>query len=179
MFDFNGKQRFIYDEISILAWGASVQRANIYEKTSSKQDRDDFKKNIMIFIEKKILPKYVDPCTEEDHIANIAALADYGTEVGTKQGKYVLGESGYRIGIAQKLLNLQLKYLWCLGFIEEPPHCPVDRIVLSKTKLEGKLNWTQIKTKNEYIQAINAIRDVADSQKLSLSEWELKVFSRR
>jgi hypothetical protein len=35
-------------------------------------------------------------------------------------------------GIAQKMLNLYLKYMWSLGNIQEPPHFPVDRIIQIK-----------------------------------------------
>jgi hypothetical protein len=36
----------------------------------------------------------------------------------------------FRVGTAQKALNLYLKYLWCLGEIKTPPHCPFDRGII-------------------------------------------------
>lgn len=82
----------------------------------------------------------------------------------------------YNIGIAQKLLNLQLKYLWCAGFIGVPPHCPVDRIIISKTYLRDRFNWTQIDGISEYQKAIEAIRSVA--QHKSIAVWELENYDR-
>lgn len=42
----------------------------------------------------------------------------------------VLADGRMKIGHAQKALNLYLKYMWCAGWVREPPHCPFDRIVL-------------------------------------------------
>jgi hypothetical protein len=47
--------------------------------------------------------------------------------------------------------NLFLKYLWCLEVIKTlPPHCPVDRIVIAKTRLREKPNWTDITARAKY-----------------------------
>jgi hypothetical protein len=51
-----------------------------------------------------------------------------------------------RIGLAQKALNLYLKYLWCLGEIHEPPHCPLDSIVLGQVPGCKDVRWTLIAT---------------------------------
>ncbi len=75
--------------------------------------------------------------------------------------------------MAQKLLNLYLKYLWCMGHVAEPPHCPVDRIILAETTLRDRLNWTKITTREQYMSAINALRQVATAQGQSLAVWEL------
>jgi len=102
-------------------------------------------------------------------------LVAYGTSVGAK----VLGDAGYKLGVAQKLLNLLLKYLWSLGWIKEPPHCPVDRIILGKTALRDQLNWTQMVRQEDYVRAMEAIRRKADAEGLSIAHWELKNFARR
>ena len=170
-------QKFIYREVTILAWGASVQRAKLYNPAIPPEDRDTdmFRLAVLTFIESSLLSKYKTKCSEPDHIKNIQSLVTFGTTAGGT----LLGPDGYRFGVAQKLLNLMLKYLWCLGHIVEPPHCPVDRIVLSKTTLRDKLNWTEIKTTAKYSEAINAIRTVAKAANLSLPEWELQFYSRR
>ena len=88
----------------------------------------------------------------------------------------------YRYGIAQKLLNLYLKYLWCIKLIHTPPHCPIDRIIINKLKL--KCNWTQINDEKYYRRIIEKIKktiklDEVHSPNESIAEWELKVYSRR
>ena len=170
-------QKFIYREVTILAWGASVQRAKLYNAAVALKDRngDAFRTAVLTFIETSLLSKYKTKCSETDHVQNIQSLVTFGTTAGGN----LLGPDGYKFGIAQKLLNLLLKYLWCLGHIAEPPHCPVDRIVLSKTTLRDKLNWTEIKTAAKYNEAISAIRVVARTVNLSLPEWELQFYSRR
>ncbi|OGB03964.1 MAG: hypothetical protein A3G29_15625 [Burkholderiales bacterium RIFCSPLOWO2_12_FULL_64_99] len=177
MLALNPQQTFIYREITILAWGASVQRAKLYNPAIPYEEResDAFRASLLSFIETVLLPKYKTGCSEADHVANIQSLVNFGTKAGGK----LLGPDGYKFGVAQKLLNLLLKYLWCLGHLAEPPHCPVDRIVLAKTALRDKLNWTEIKTETEYNEAIEAIRVVAKAATLSLPQWELQFYSRR
>ena len=59
-----------------------------------------------------------------------------------------------------------------------PPHCPVDRLVLAKTSLKGRLNWTQITNRIDYERAIGAIRCVAAEQNVSMADWELSEYAR-
>lgn len=174
---FTEQQKFIYAEVSILAWGASVQRANLYDQNINYADRkiEPFRSAVMNYIENSLLPDYLNPCTESAHIVNITKLTVFGTDKGVG----LLGLNGYKFGVAQKLLNLLLKYLWCLGHVPEPPHCPVDRIILGRTFLKGKVNWTQLLSADEYKKAIEAIRKVSSREHLSIAQWELREFERR
>lgn len=176
-FTLNAQQRFLYSEVAILAWGASVQRANLYRSAipAEERDSDSFRASVLSFIETQLLSNYKTGCSEAAHIANIERLVEFGTA----EGGELLGPDGYKFGVAQKLLNLLLKYLWCLGHVAEPPHCPVDRLILAKTTLRNKLNWTEIKTASKYNEAVNAIRVVAQASELSLPQWELQFYSRR
>jgi hypothetical protein len=177
MLKLDTKQRFIFGEVAILAWAASVQRASLYNPKINVEERksSDFRKAVLGFVETTLLPKYKNTCSEADHIANIQSLTAFATEVG----KALLGEEGYKIGVAQKLLNLLLKYLWCLGYIVEPPHCPIDRIVIAQTSLRGQLNWTEIKSVEQYSNAIAAVRILANEQSQTLANWELQFYKRR
>jgi hypothetical protein len=103
------------------------------------------------------------------------ATRSYAKEVDTG----VLGKDGYKYGVAQKLLNLALKYYWCLGLIKEPPHCPVDKIVIDMTVFRGKVNWTQILTEREYLDIISAIMALAEKENCSIAQWELNNYERR
>ena len=177
MLQLTQKQKFIFREISILAWAASVQRAKLYNKDMSQKDRKSaqFQAEVLRFIESKILPRYTSECNESQHVNNIQELVDFGTNIGQDR----LCADGYKFGVAQKLLNLLLKYLWCLGHIPEPPHCPVDRLILDKTNLRGNINWTSITKACEYQRAICAIKSVAEKSDLSIAEWECKFYARR
>jgi hypothetical protein len=126
-------------------------------------------------VETEILPMYKKSCNEKQHYKNIEALVAYATKVGTS----VLSPDGYRFGIAQKLLNLCLKYHWCLELVGEPPHCPVDRIVLDKTSFKGRLNWTEIQSSEKYREVIEEIDKIAKAKGLSIAMWELRHYARR
>jgi hypothetical protein len=82
--------------------------------------------------------------------------------------KTSLGELGYKYGVAQKLLNLFLKYLWCLGTIAEPPHCPVDRIIIGKTCYKDK-NWTEIVQRSEQLDKTQRLLSQLLSAKAALT----------
>jgi hypothetical protein len=140
------KRKYIVSELWILAWNASVQRANLYNASVKRTGAPDkriagFKTAVIGFIEDKLQPQYLEKCTEEQHYKNIAALIKFANQ----KDPGILGKDGYKYGVAQKLLNLVLKYLSCLDIITStPPHCPVDRIVIDKTKYRGMKNWTEI-----------------------------------
>jgi hypothetical protein len=176
----NEKLQFVVEELWILAWAASVQHAKLYkEKAESGPDSaaaSKFRSDVIKFLVDKIIPQYEgDSCYEEDHYKNISALIAYADEVDPG----ILGKAGYKYGVAQKLLNLALKYYWCLGLISEPPHFPIDRIIIEKTRYRGKVNWTQITERSQYEEIIREIKQLASIKGLSITEWELACFGRR
>lgn len=160
---------FMLNEVFALSWNASVQRASLYRPDASDAAKKELRQTIFRLLKSVVVPSYDRRCPEDEHLKNIELLV----EVGTEKGSSILLSGGYKYGVAQKLTNLFLKYLWCMGHIVEPPHCPVDRIILAKTSLRDKLNWTQITNRGQYLSAINAIKKEADSHKQSLAVWEL------
>lgn len=171
------KGEFIARELWTLAWGASVQRASIY-KDGIDYDSSDvrtFREGVRLYVTTEILPQYKRRCSEAQHYRNIDALIAEANKVGAT----VLRNDRYKFGCAQKLLNLCLKYHWCLGRITEPPHCPVDRIVINKTKFKERLNWTDITRPREYQNVIAEIDKLAKTDGLSIAVWELKNYTRR
>ena len=166
---------FIVSELWILSWNASVQRAQLFAKETTESRRREFRSDIVSYLQNDIIPKYETDISEEQHIENILKLSN----LGTIKGKNILGPAGYKIGVAQKLLNLQLKYLWCLGTISEPPHCPVDRIIINETDLKDQISWTKITGIDEYLQVITVLKRAAKLEGLSLTRWELEIYSRR
>ena len=87
----------------------------------------------------------------------------------------------FNVGHSQKLINLLLKYYWCSGWLKnEPPHCPIDRIILSRAKIKnaGEIPaWTKINEIKDYKKYIREIKKVAEPK--SLAMWELEAFNRR
>jgi hypothetical protein len=86
-----------------------------------------------------------------------------------------LHDGEFRFGIAQKLVNLYLKYLWVAGMIEEPPHCPIDGIVRDLAGLT--YDWTMSNSRQEYERTIASLKLHAEPR--SLAVWELQEFRRR
>lgn len=89
----------------------------------------------------------------------------------------LLARRTLQIRRTQKLLNLVLKYHWCLGQISEPPHCPIDRIIIQKIHLRGRVNWTEIVDEDQYRAVIEAVRRKAEPE--SITRRELRNYRRR
>lgn len=172
------KTKYLVRELWILAWNASVQHAAIYTNGAWRNEReriDKFKHRIIDNVKENILPQYRVIVGEQKHCENIRDLINYANKIDPD----LLGEKGYKYGVAQKVLNLALKYYWCLGQIKEPPHCPIDKIVIDKTPFKGNINWTQILTERKYLQVITAIRSLAEQENRSIAQWELHNYERR
>lgn len=170
------QKNFVINELMVLAWAASVQRADVYKAAPNPADSQvlKFRKGVFNFIQ-DLIPQYVNGCDEQTHIENLQALVDHATAMGSP----ILAGKVYRIGVAQKLLNLVLKYIWCSGFIAKPPHCPVDRIVLKMGEASTDICWTQMRSMDEYLLAIRELRRRADAELQLLADWELTHYRRR
>lgn len=169
----NDTQQYLVSQLWILSWNASVQRANLYVP-NSELGRSAFRAEIIAFANDKLIPQYQSTVSSKVHELNILKLSKYGTAIGSE----ILQAAGYKVGIAQKLLNLQLKYLWCCGSIGEPPHCPIDRVIINKTPLKNQINWTAMVGIDEYRRVIHALENEASLVGKSLAQWELEVYNR-
>lgn len=117
--------------------------------------------------------KYGVPVTSEQNCTHIRELA----VVLTSEFCNILKGGRFRIGIAQKALNLYLKYLWCLGWLPiPPPNCPLDRRIIDKLNLKDRngLDWTKLDEMENYKKLIQKCRQIAGN--ISLAEWELKAW---
>jgi len=169
----NDKQQYLVSELWILSWNASVQRANLYAP-NSELHRSEFRAAIIAYADDNLIPQYQSTVSSKAHERNILKLSKHGTAIGGG----ILQATGYKLGVAQKLLNLQLKYLWCCGSIEEPPHCPIDRVIINKTPLRNQVNWTAMVRIDEYRVVIHALENEAKLVGKSLAQWELEVYNR-
>jgi hypothetical protein len=105
--------------------------------------------------------------SDEAHCCTIGNIADILSE---RFGKHLV-YGRMRYGMSQKAFNLYLKFLWRLGYIPMPPHCPIDGIVLRSAKLEG--SWTKSDCPKEYINWIIALRAFAHPHPIGNWEYEL------
>ena len=166
------KEKFLCDEFEMFSWNGAVQRGYVYREDlpDNCDEKITFRKDITELCN-KILPVYKNKkISKEYHFGNIEKLAKC-----IESHKKILREPYYKIGIAQKLLNLRLKYLWCAGKSKKPRHCPIDGKILNHVKWKGK-SWTQWECIDEYKDAIAQIKENTYGE--HLADWELRTFNK-
>ena len=156
------------------AQAAAFQRGNVYSLDSATRV---FKALAPLFVKDlhaklwALETTYKNPVTEEKHIENLQRFAD---DLSAAHAP-VLHEGRFRIGTAQKAMNLYLKYLWCAGWIPEPPHCPIDRIILTHLGIEN-VNWTSLDDIGKYRKIMEKVRERAGGSGSSIAVWELELW---
>jgi hypothetical protein len=163
--------KFLKDEFFSLTLMGTVQRADVYARDSDSRARNAFQRALRRRLE-ELAPRYRKQVTEEEHIKNIKELSE---KVSAEHGDALMNRR-FRIGPAQKALNLYLKYLWCIGEIPPPPHCPFDYWIIQEV-LGLDMKWTCLDDFAEYWQLVEAARKKAKAHGLSLPEWELKLYN--
>lgn len=173
------KNRFLTYELGLLSLKAALSTRDsnfpVYNCELKQHQRTEAK-NVFRELLAEIEQRYSEQIAESDHIKFIEVTA---ADLTKKLGNSLHG-GRFRIGVAQKLINLHLKYLWVVGLCPEPPHCPIDGIIRDKAKII-RYDWTKSDDINEYLAAIKELklRVMAAGFGKSLSQWELHVFRRR
>jgi hypothetical protein len=167
------KAEYLKDEFLVMSLSAALQRSNTYAASASAGARAElrcaFRKELL-----GVECQYAGGVDDETHAKNICAIA----EALTSKFAGCLNGGRFRVGIAQKGLNLYLKYLWCLGKIPTPPQCPIDRVVIDCLPRRHRLAWTSLDTIGDYKSLVSALRrEVAGES--GLAEWELRQYKRR
>ena len=164
------QEQFLKDELSSLALMATVQRAKVYAPKKPEQNRRAFQTGLRSRLE-DLATQYKNEVDEETHIQNIVHLSDSLTQ----DHKDILNGGRFRIGTAQKALNLYLKYLWCLGKIPRPPHCPFDFQIIGKLTDYNGPSWTTLDRVDDYRSLVGAAKRAAKA--VSLATWELQTYN--
>ncbi len=177
------KEKFLRSEFWMFSWRGSLPRphklygASENDKKKFKGDKIKFRKCLIKFCDNKLLPMYESQDVSESiHCLNIKELKEHANSCCYK---HVLEKPYYNIGVAQKLLNLQLKYLWCAGMSQKPPHCPIDGTILEYVGWDGD-SWTTWESIFVYKWAINTITEKAHSEGWKhIADWELWFFNNK
>jgi len=148
----------------------ALGRSKTYLDSASEKGKDGFRNALRENLD-EISLSYTSQIKEEKHLLNIKNLSDDLTS----RFPHCLRKGRFRIGIAQKALNLYLKYLWCVGLIATPPHCPFDSIIINHLPDCGGLSWTSIDTIEDYQKLVEAARKKADGK--PLAQWELEIWT--
>jgi hypothetical protein len=111
---------------------------------------------------------------DEPHIQNIRDLAGHLRQ----SYEEVLNEGDLRFGVAQKAVNIYLKYLWCADLDIRPPHCPFDYGIITALTLNAGFEhkWTFAR-EDDYREWVRLAKVAAGAKGFkglrALSEWEL------
>jgi hypothetical protein len=157
---------FLEGEFLTLSINAALQHSSTYA-TEDEKDREAVRRELRSAL-CDLSARYADGVSEEQHLENIQQLSRRVSQACASS----LNGDHLRLGIAQKALNLYLKYLWCVGRIPIPPHCPFDNNVINvaaRLKLPPgcERRWTQV----------SAALEEAKKKGLSLAAWELGTWS--
>jgi len=163
------KEAFLRNEFLTMSILGALGRSRTYSKSSSEKAKDGFRKALREKLD-EISRKYGSSITEEEHLSNIKHISDDLTS----RFSHWLRNGRLRIGIAQKALNLYLKYLWCVNLIAPPPHCPFDFNVIEDLPDCSDLKWTSIDNIEDYKRLVKAAIKLADDK--PLREWELEIW---
>ncbi len=165
----------------------AFQRSNLYNKSIYDElKRKDFRNSLHTFIKNISLTKYKEKVNPTEHLKNINRISEFSKN---SEFSYMLKNGELNFGVSQKLLNLYLKYLWCLDIIKTPPHFPVDRIIQKNLNKKAKelnikkqniISWTQVVNKEQYLKVIYyAIKINEKLNYNNLAELELNLFDRK
>lgn len=164
------QEQFLRDEFFSLTLMATVQMAHVYVPDANADAKWKFQKALRSSLE-HLEAFYCETVSEEDHIRNVVALSE---GLSTDHADVLAGRR-FRIGTAQKALNLYLKYLWCLGKVPAPPHCPFDFRVITKLPECRGMSWTALDDPVQYRKLVAAAKAKAGS--MSLAVWELRTYN--
>lgn len=150
---------------------AAFQRAKVYSGNATDADKKGVKQSLEKEINRK-LKKYINPVTEKAHVANISSIA----KAIDKKWSESLVNASIPIGVVQKAFNLYLKLMWCLKEIPEPPHCPLDKVIIDKLPFKHRKSWTKIKGIETYKTLVVELKKIAGDK--SLAVWELETYEK-
>lgn len=145
----------------------ALARSNTYLENTPDNIKQDLHKAMKTKID-KLARQYEVQISEDVHLSNIG---EFSNEISSDYSHY-LQNGRFRIGIAQKAINLFLKYLWCADIIPEPPHCPFDAIIIRTLPGCEHVKWTNIDKIEDYKRLIVIAKQKAKGE--SLAVWELK-----
>ena len=164
------KKQFLNDAFLSLAVNYALQRCRTYREDVEPKARHRFREALRQQLA-ELARQYTTDVSKDDHIENIKHLADSLS----KDFAHALVDRRFRIGSAQKALNLYLKYLWCADLIHMPPHCPFDRTIIDHLPGCRHIKWTALDSIEDYKLLVEAARAQADG--VPLAQWELKTYT--
>jgi hypothetical protein len=149
---------------------AAVQQRAGGKVYRNDEGRPEFRSDWAKLIREESQP-YSQPTQPVSDVQHCAAIRRISDTLSLRFGASLI-DGRLRYGTSQKAFNLYLKCLWRMRKAATPPHCPVDRIVLSAAGIDGA--WTKCDSEEQYVEWINKLRRKA--MPLCLAEWEYQVW---
>ena len=167
---------FIEEVFFSIAFNATAQRGYLYSPNALPERKQALRLTLKLVVQEVAKSdSYVKGnVSDSHHISTIVQISD---DI-SKSYSDLLGGGRFRIGSSQKLLNVYLKSLWCLGSLPEPPHCPYDGIVNREINCAHIL-WTKLDDVERYKELVTASNKVASAIQLTIAQWELKEYERK
>ena len=153
----------------------ALQRNPTYIQGIAEEERKKFRGQWKYLIREASI-RYAKPAAALSDAEHCNVISMIARKLSHGFGDSLRNEK-LRFGTSQKALNLYLKYLWRMGLCLEPPHCPIDSIVLAEGKISGK--WTECDSEHEYMDWINVLRKCARDKQKTLAEWEYGIWLER
>ena len=158
----NTPAEFVLNEVCFWCIQAGVAHLKNVYKEEDQNKRREWRRKLRNQLEKELESGY--------SADNISRIEKFIKETADP----ILQNEKLAFGVAQKILNLFLKYCWSLDWIsQEPPDCPVDSRILGKIKWQG-ICWSQL-DRDDYenvIKMIDGRRGVKSRSHWELDEWE-------
>ena len=168
------RKEFIQSEVWILSTLGAFQRANIYKEGITEIKKKHFRFKLKEYITNVLVDDYRHDVNEKKHIENIENLSKF-----SKKFNSILQGGQLNFGVSQKLLNLYLKYLWCMDMVATPPHFPVDSIIQKKLRVSNPVPWTRMTTSDDYLRIIDVAKELLPNHTYkTIAELELHLFDR-
>ena len=165
------KRAFVLREVFGSVILATLHRSGLYLPEVSEAKRRQFQDELRRRLE-AYAQSYTSPVPEDEHEKNIGTLSEAPSSA---YGSW-FSEGQFRWGLAQTALNLYLKHLWCLGWIEMPPHCPIGAMVMAQVDVQKSERWMRIDNRAVYQAIVHAAKVEAKGVPLAL--WELHLSNR-
>ena len=176
-FKMEDEKKFLLNVVMTLTLSGALSTRNnkypIYKSGVKHRERSLIKDKLRKYLE-DIYKKYEKNSVSEPELFT---LIEQLSKNLTDENKEVLHNDCFRIGISQKIINLFFKYLWTLGWISEPPHCPFDAVIKNKLSNAGLMNWTMLNDLGEYKKYVALASEAADKEGLTIAKWELKYWN--
>lgn len=160
----------------------SISRIKSLEKT----ERDEYCSKKEDFI-KEIKRKIVDGLVDEDGLVASEKMCPRGIikdvlEVQKKYEKLFSEKNSFTIGLAQKWVNMTIKYVWALGILdenyEEKIDMPIDGYIINKINKEEKgidmpnEAWSKWNNFDEYEKIQDSLTEELRKKEKTRIRWE-------